>query len=72
MPNELKRCPVCGKKPKVGIVSLYEMTSERYRCVVHCTPFFGKPHLKVEEVWYSAEGAEKIAVNEWNRGADNA
>ena len=71
MANELKPCPVCGKKPKISIGGFCEAGFSRYRCVVECTPFLRKPHLKVEEVWYSAEGAENIAVNEWNRSVEN-
>ena len=69
--GQLKPCPVCGKKPKVRTGWFYETGIYRYKCVVECTPFLRRPHLKVEETWYSAEGAENIAVNEWNRRVEN-
>lgn len=65
---ELKPCPVCGRMPKV-----------RYRAFgvcgawvkVRCKPLFRREHLAV---WYGAatmELAFDMAVEDWNRGADN-
>lgn len=66
--NDLKPCPVCGRMPKV-----------RYRAFgccgvlaeVRCKPLFRREHIVA---WHGAatmELAFEMAVDDWNRRADN-
>lgn len=69
--NELKPCPKCGKMPKIKRDYGYESQGYGAWCTIVCKPFFGKPHLKVEEGKASWERALKYAIEAWNRRAES-
>ena len=65
---ELKPCPFCGRMPKV-----------RYRAFgccgalveVRCKPLLRREHLAVQHGAALMERAFDMAVEDWNRRADN-
>lgn len=65
---KLKPCPLCGRMPKV-----------RYRAFgccggwveVRCKPLFRREHLAVQHGAATMERAFDMAVENWNRRADN-
>ena len=65
---ELRRCPVCGKKPKVT----YDILPTQCYCKVYCKPLFGRPHLVASagQPGEICDRAERDAFVEWNRLAD--
>ena len=67
MMSDLKRCPKCGKIPKIKRDYGYETQGFGAWCTIVCKPFFRKPHLKVEEGKASWERALKYATEAWNR-----
>lgn len=70
---ELKRCPVCGKSPKIHRDYGYESMGYGAWCTIQCKPILRKPHLKVEEGKSTWDRALKYAIERWDRmaGADN-
>lgn len=72
MADEVTRCPVCGKKPKIRRESCYERGWLTECCIIECKPFLRKAHKRVEETWISWEGALSAATGAWNRGVNNA
>jgi hypothetical protein len=67
--NELKPCPVCGRKPKVK----YCIIPTGVFCKVMCKPLFRKEHLSVKygQAGEICDRAEKQAFEEWNRRAND-
>ena len=65
-PHKLKRCPVCGMRPKIKVEQNMGAT-----CTIQCKPLFGKPHLIVRASKNLPERALDIAMREWQRRASN-
>ena len=59
--TELKKCPVCGKQPKVKRDYNYEASGFGAWCTIQC-----KPHLKIEEGKATWDRALKYAIAKWN------
>ena len=66
---ELKRCPICGKRPIVVRDLEYEMWGLGAWCIIQCKPFMRKPHLKIEEGKATWDRALKYGIEHWNRRA---
>lgn len=66
---ELKRCPICGKKPIVVRDLEYEMCGFGAWCTIQCKSFMRKPHLKIEEGKSTWDRALKYGIEHWNRRA---
>lgn len=73
-PHKLKRCPVCGKRPKIKVEHFGSEPNDVIigaTCKIWCKSFFGKKHLSV----YEAIGRDapdqvlELAMREWNRRA---
>ena len=68
--TELKKCPVCGKQPKVKRDYNYEASGFGAWCTIQCKPLIGRYHLKIEEGKATWDRALKYAIEAWNRRAE--
>lgn len=60
--DELVKCPVCGKKPKIK----WQFDPGGAYVKIQCKPLFHKPHLEVECGAASPDWALEKAKNKWN------
>lgn len=65
--NSVKRCPLCGKRPKVSISGGFAMG---WYCRIKCKPLFRKAHLDIESGKALLERAISTAVDLWNEKAE--
>ena len=68
--TELKKCPICGKQPKVKRDYNYEASGFGAWCTIQCKPLIGRHHLKIEEGKATWDRALKYAIEAWNRRAE--
>ena len=67
---KVKRCPVCGKEPKVIRDLAYETNGYGAWCTIQCKPFMRKPHLKIVEGKSTWVRALRHGTERWNCLAD--
>ena len=60
---ELKRCPICGKEPKVIRDWAYETNGYGAWCTIQCKPFMRKPNLKIVEGKSTWDRALRYGLN---------
>jgi len=65
MEHNLKRCPICGKKPKAKIQDWSYNGMGAY-VTIRCKPFLRKEHLSVMSGKATLERAIQYAVEDWN------
>ena len=68
--TELKKCPVCGKQPKVKRDYNSAASGFGAWCTIQCNLLIGRPHLKIEEGKATWDRALKYAIEAWNRRAE--
>lgn len=66
--KQLKSCPVCGKTPRVKCSMI---PGSGFYVKIICKPLFRREHLAVQHGAALLERAFDMAVEDWNRRADN-
>lgn len=65
----LKRCPICGKKPKIKIEN-YSYNGMGAYVTIRCKPFLHHSHLEVTSGKASLNRAAADATEYWNEKVD--
>ena len=69
--TELKPCPFCGSKPVCFVEGQTTVMSEPYvRAIVRCTNCEARIQL-IKDGYVPAITVKNMALEEWNRRADN-
>lgn len=64
--SEMKRCPICGKEPKIMRDLGYEISGLGAWCTIQCKPFMRRPHLKIQQGASTWDRALEYGTEYWN------